>query len=43
MSQLVYDLDDFGGITWGTEVEESDDQKYWIFSVRFNSSDQILI
>jgi len=43
MSQLVHDLDDFAEITWVTELKESDDQNYWIFSVRFNSSDQILI
>lgn len=37
MSQLVYDLDTFWGTVWATELKESPDQKYWIFSVRFNS------
>ncbi|RPA94936.1 hypothetical protein L873DRAFT_1699735 [Choiromyces venosus 120613-1] len=32
MSQLVHDLDNFLGITWKTELEESADQKYWVFS-----------
>jgi len=39
MSQLVHDLDEFMGITWTTGLKESDDQEYWIFSVRFNSGD----